>query len=58
MRLGGFQQVRGQEEGEGGLAKSPCLSTPGGPFNVHVDQNLKKTAILEIILYHCALDLI
>ena len=28
--LGGIQQLRGQEEGEGGLAKSPRLSTQGG----------------------------
>ena len=43
---GGIQQLRGQEEGEGGSAKSPCLSTQD--LNVHVDQNLKKNpAILE-----------
>ena len=54
---GGIQQLRGQEEGEGGSAKSPRLSTQD--LNVHVDQNLKKNpAILESILYHCALDLI
>ena len=28
--LGGIQQLRGQEEGEGGSAKSPRLSTQGG----------------------------
>jgi hypothetical protein len=28
--LGGIQQLRGQEEGEGGSAKSPHLSTQGG----------------------------
>ena len=27
--LGGIQQLRGQEEGEGGSAKSPRLSTQG-----------------------------
>ena len=51
--LGGIQQLRGQEEGEGGSAKSPCLSTQGGgPLNVHVDQNL---AISESISYFRAL---
>ena len=28
--LGGIQQLRGQQGGEGGLAKSPRLSTQGG----------------------------
>ena len=28
--LGGIQQLRGQEGGEGGSAKSPRLSTQGG----------------------------
>ena len=28
--LGGIQQLRGQDEGEGGSAKSPRLSTQGG----------------------------
>ena len=28
--LGGIQQLRGQEEGEGGSAQSPRLSTGGG----------------------------
>ena len=38
MILGGIQQLRGQEEGEGGSAKSPRFSTGGGgPLNVHVD---------------------
>ena len=41
MTIGGIQQLRGQEEGEG-----------GDPLNVHVDKNL---AILESILYYCAL---
>ena len=49
--LGGIQQLRGQEEGEGGSAKSPRLSTRLGPLNVHVDQNL---AISESISYYCA----
>ena len=50
---GGIQQLRGQEEGEGGSAKSPRLSTQGGgSLNVHVDQNL---AISESISYYCAL---
>ena len=54
LLLGGIQQLRGQEEGEGGSAKSPRLSTQGGggPLNVHVDQNL---ACSESISYHCAL---
>ena len=30
MTLGGIQQLRGQEEGEGGSTKSPRLSTQGG----------------------------
>ena len=30
MYLGVIQQLRGQEGGEGGLAKSPRLSTQGG----------------------------
>ena len=48
----GIQQLRGQEEGEGGSAKSPRLSIRGGgPLNVHVDQNL---AISESISYYCA----
>ena len=38
--LGGIQQLRGQEEGE------------GGPLNVHVDQN---PAISESISHYCAL---
>ena len=52
--LGGIHQLRGQEEGEGGSAKSPRLSTQGGggPLNVHIDQNL---AISESISYYCAL---
>ena len=29
-RLGGIQQLRGQEKGEGGSAQSPRLSTQGG----------------------------
>ena len=37
-RLGGIQQLRGQERGEGGSTKSPPQE--GGPLNVHVDQNL------------------
>ena len=55
FHLGVIQQLRGQEEGEGGSAKSPRLSTrgeEGGPLNVHVDQNL---AFSESISYHCAL---
>ena len=50
VRLGGIQQLRGQEEGEGGSAKSPRLSTQGW---VHLDQNLVFT---ESMLYHCALE--
>ena len=47
--LGGIQQLRGQEEGEGGSAQSPRLSTQGGggALNVHVDQN-------PAISYYCA----
>ena len=30
LALGAIQQLRGQEEGEGGSAKSPRLSTQGG----------------------------
>ena len=30
MNFGGIQQLRGQEGGEGGSAKSPRLSTQGG----------------------------
>ena len=30
LQLGGIQQLRGQQGGEGGLAKSPRLSTKGG----------------------------
>ena len=54
VHKGGIQQLRGQEEGEGGSTKSPRLSTQGGggPLNVHVDQNLP---ISKSILYHCAL---
>ena len=42
FEYGGIQQLRGQEEGEGGLAKSPHLSTQGGgvPLKFHVDKNL------------------
>ena len=41
LAIGGIQQLRGQEEGEGGSAKNPRLSTQGvGPLNVHVDKNL------------------
>ena len=36
---GGIQQLRGQEGGEGGSAKSPCL---GGSLDVHLDKNLKE----------------
>ena len=35
MLLGGIQQLRGQEEGEGGLAKSPRLSTQGHTVLFH-----------------------
>ena len=34
--LGGIQQLRGQEEGEGGSAKSPRLSTKGGSLCVQM----------------------
>ena len=52
--LGGIQQLRGQEEGEGGSAKSPRLSTQGdgGPLNVHVDKNLFQKVHIS---YYCAL---
>ena len=41
--LGVIQQLRGQEGGEGGSAKSPRLSTQGGgSLDVHVDKNLKE----------------
>ena len=41
--LGAIQQLRGQEEGEGGQSKvHACPPRGGGPLNVHVDQNLKK----------------
>ena len=51
--LGGIQQLRGQEEGEGGQPKvHACPPGEGGPLNVHVDQNL---AISESISYYCAL---
>ena len=45
MPLGGIQQLRGQEGGEGGSAKSPRLSTQGGGGgyqDVHVDKTLQK----------------
>ena len=39
--LGGIQQLRGQEEGEGGHPKvHACPLRGGGPLNVHVDKNL------------------
>ena len=42
--LGVIQQLRGQEGGEAGVAKSPRLSTQGGgmSLDVHVDKTLKK----------------
>ena len=55
LPLGGIQQLRGQDEGEGGSAKSPRLSTRVGgvgPLNVHVDQNVP---ISESISYHAPL---
>ena len=44
LTLGVIQQLRGQEGGEGGAAKSPRLSTQGGggSLDVHVDNNLKE----------------
>ena len=45
VKLGVIQQLRGQEGGEGGSAKSPRLSTQGGgglSLDVHVDKILKK----------------
>ena len=50
--IGGIQQLRGQEEGEGGQPKVHACPPRGGPLNVHVDQNL---AISESISYYCAL---
>ena len=51
--LGVIQQLRGQEEGEGGSAKSPHLSTQGrGSFEC---PRGPKSPIAEIILYHCSL---
>ena len=41
--LGGIQELRGQEEGEGVSKKST--------LNLHVDQNLEKN-------HHCALNLL
>ena len=50
FHLGGIQQLRGQEEGEGVSQKSTLVHPGrGGPFNVHVDQNLD---ISESISYH------
>ena len=54
--MGGIQQLRGQEEGEGVSQKSTLVHPGGGgggPLNVHVDQNL---AISESISYDCTLE--
>ena len=51
--LEAIQQLRGQEDGEGGQPKvHACPPRGGGPLNIHVDQNL---AFSESISYHCAL---
>ena len=39
QHLGDIQQLRGQEEGEGGQPKVHTCP----PLNVHMDQNLKKS---------------
>ena len=56
----GIQQLRGQEQGEGGSAKSPHLSTQGGggvPWMSTWTQIWKNPPILKSISYHCAIDL-
>ena len=51
MCLGAIQQLRGQEEGEGVSQKSTFVHPGrGGPFNVHVDQNLTISESISLSL--------
>ena len=45
--LGGIQQLRGQEGGEGGSAKSPRLSTQAGGLWMSTWTNILKKGIEE-----------
>ena len=44
MRLGGIQQLRGQEGGEGGVSNKSTLVHPGGggSLDVHVDKKFER----------------
>ncbi len=54
LLLGVIQQLRGQEGGEGGSAKSPRLSTQGGggSLNIQVDKKIEKRYRKIMANYH------
>ena len=50
---GGIQQLRGQEEGEGGSAKSPRLSTQGGGGSLECPRGPKPRYFRKYFVLLC-----
>jgi hypothetical protein len=53
MQLGVIQQLRGQEEGEGGSAKSPRLSTRGGGGSLECPRGPKPSFLRKYFIPLC-----